>query len=116
MIESRIEADLGTGDSFQILRSPRHDEDTHPIVFILAHLNENRSRAQARLRIRFSEEQARVLTGMLQHVLPNGEVFSVDEEACIKSLAYRAVEDHKISMEKVREIIAEKIAEAIETA
>ena len=115
MIESRIEAELGTGDSFRVSREPRHDDDTHPIVFVLAHVNKERSRAQARVRIRFSEEQARVLVGMLRKALP-GEVFSEDEEACIRSLAWRVVEDEKVSMSQLKEVVDAAIEQAVQDA
>ena len=115
MIESRIEAELGTGDSFRVRREPRHDDDTHPIVFVLAHVNKERSKAQARIRIRFSEEQARVLVGMLGKALP-GEVFSEDEEACIRSLAWRVVEDEKVSMSQLKEVVDAAIEQAVQEA
>ena len=114
MLDGRLEGELGTGDSFRVNRESRFDDDTHPIVFVLAHVNPERSRAQARVRIRFSEEQARVLVGMLQKVLPKGEVFSEDEEACIRSLAWRVTEDEKVSMDTVRELIAAEIEQAVQ--
>jgi len=113
-MESRTEAELGTGDSFKVGRDPRHDDDTHPIVFVLAHVNKERTRAQNRVRIRFSEEQARVMMRMLQEVLPRGEVFSADEEACIRSLAWGVVEDEKVSMDKLREVVVDVVEQAIQ--
>ena len=52
---------------------------------------------------------------MLRKALP-GEVFSEDEEACIRSLAWRVVEDEKVSMSQLKEVIDAAIEQAVQEA
>ena len=70
MIATRFEARIGKGDAFSVVVEP---DATHPITLVVASVNEDRTHALARVRVRLSLGQAAVLADQLEAALAKGD-------------------------------------------
>ena len=66
LITTRFEARIGQGDSFAVIVEP---DPTHPVTLVVASINEDRTQALARMRVRLSIDQAARLAAQIMESL-----------------------------------------------